>query len=628
MLNKIAIAICLLSTLLFYGQTKKEVNKIVSTYNFRVLDSLKEKYSKDYTQNKLQAIHMAKINNWPLTKVEHGNYMELQKISDQGKPIYYTTYNLAAAKSTRATFLYNNGGLNLNVEGQNMVAFVWDGKTVRVSHQEFIVNGTSKVVIADGATVSGDHATHVMGTMIAEGTQAAARGMAFQANGYSLDWNNDAAEATSAVGIGMLISNHSYGPIFENVSPWYLGAYSADSRVWDEIMYNAPFYLHCVAAGNDGQKSNTSAIGGISSYDKLSSAATAKNTMAVANAYDAIINTTDGSILGGGTIHPSSSQGPTDDLRIKPDITGNGYNVYSPTNTSDSSYQYFTGTSMASPNVAGTLLLLQQLYAQETANYMYAATLKGLALHTADDRGLNGPDARYGWGLLNAKRAAEVILSNIDIISENTLNNNDTYSFQVTTDGTKPLEASISWTDPAGVANSGTLNDNTPVLVNDLDIRITKGGDVFYPWKLSSVNTNTKADNIVDPFEKIEITNPGNNTYTITVSHKGTLENNSQNYSLIVTGITSSTVGVSDDSISDFKIYPNPTIDKKVNLVLSENLVDANLLILDITGRTVYQKALGNSIMQAIDLQNLNSGLYLIKIANKNTKIIKKLIIK
>lgn len=32
---------------------------------------------------------------------------------------------------------------------------------------------------------------------------------------------------------------------------------------------------------------------------------------------------------------------------------------------------------------------------------MKAATLKGLACHTADDAGTVGPD--HGWGLLNAK---------------------------------------------------------------------------------------------------------------------------------------------------------------------------------------------------------------------------------
>merc|ERR1711974_194031 len=134
---------------------------------------------------------------------------------------------------------------------------------------------------------------------------------------------------------------------------------------------------------------------------------TSKNNLVVANGQDANVNA-DGS-LNSVVINSSSSEGPTDDLRIKPDITGNGTGVYSTDSDSNSDYATLTGTSMASPNVTGTLLLLQQHFSSLNGSFMRAATLKGLALHTADDAGIVGPDAVYGWGLLNAKAAAEVI---------------------------------------------------------------------------------------------------------------------------------------------------------------------------------------------------------------------------
>ncbi|MGK4566633.1 S8 family serine peptidase [Flavobacterium sp. 3HN19-14] len=74
-------------------------------------------------------------------------------------------------------------------------------------------------------------------------------------------------------------------------------------------------------------------------------------------------------------------------MRIKPDITGNGTNLYSSLESSDSAYGNLTGTSMASPNVMGTLLLLQQHFKNKTQHFMKAATLKALACHTADDAG-------------------------------------------------------------------------------------------------------------------------------------------------------------------------------------------------------------------------------------------------
>ena len=53
---------------------------------------------------------------------------------------------------------------------------------------------------------------------------------------------------------------------------------------------------------------------------------------------------------------------------------------------------------MSSPKVVGSLLLLQQHYNQTNGNFMKAATLKSLALHTADDTETDGPDAIWGWG--------------------------------------------------------------------------------------------------------------------------------------------------------------------------------------------------------------------------------------
>lgn len=86
----------------------------------------------------------------------------------------------------------------------------------------------------------------------------------------------------------------------------------------------------------------------------------AKNVLTIANAQDAVINA-DGS-LSSVSINSSSSQGPSDDRRIKPDVTGNGTSVNSTVETSDTATGSMSGTSMAAPNVTGTLLLLQQHY--------------------------------------------------------------------------------------------------------------------------------------------------------------------------------------------------------------------------------------------------------------------------
>ncbi|CAL2091446.1 conserved protein of unknown function precursor containing a T9SS type A C-terminal secretion signal. Putative S8 family peptidase [Tenacibaculum sp. 190524A02b] len=531
------------------AQSKNEAQKIRSKYNLTKLRGMKQNFEKDASDEKQQALRLAKQNGWK-TKftAKDGSMLELQRVVD-GKPIYYTTFNEDAARSTRTNHLNSGGSLGLNLMGQNMTAHVWDGGIARATHREYDgAGGNNRFSVGDGSSSQNFHAAHVTGTIIASGVTASAKGMAPHAKGVGYDWNNDKAEATTAASNGMLVSNHSYGfRVRDNsgqviIPQYYFGGYIDESRDWDQIMFNAPQYLMVVAAGNDGNDNtaNTNPAGG-SGWDKLTGHSTSKNNLVVANAQDANVDS-NGNLVSV-SINSSSSEGPTDDFRIKPDITGNGTGVYSTYHNGDASYQNLTGTSMASPNVTGSLLLLQEHYNNTHGSYMRAATLKGLALHTADDAGASGPDAVFGWGLLNAKKAAESITKrgNETKIEELTLSAGQTYTITVDADGTNPLLASISWTDRPGVANTGTVNLSTPALVNDLDLRVSKSGTTYLPYKLTSPTTSTKQDNNVDPYERVDVAN-ASGTYTITVTHKGTLTGGSQNYTLIVTGVTGTPV--------------------------------------------------------------------------------------
>ncbi len=112
-----------------------------------------------------------------------------------------------------------------------------------------------------------------------------------------------------------------------------------------------------------------------------------------------------------------SSWGPTDDGRIKPDLVAAGVNLFSLSAANDSSYTTLSGTSMASPNVTGSLLLLQELYKNlHSGNFMRSSTLKALAIHTAKETGIYpGPDYSYGWGLLDDQAAAKLLLNQNDL---------------------------------------------------------------------------------------------------------------------------------------------------------------------------------------------------------------------
>ena len=365
----------------------------------------------------------------------------------------------------------------------------------------------------------------------------------------SHDWTRDKIEVADAAADGLLLSNHSYGIKADRVPDWYFGAYTKVAQDWDKIMYNAPYYLMVTAAGN-AQKSRdneTPTYGKTADgFDVLLGFTISKNNITVAGANSDIDKNGN---LKSADVSTYSSFGPVDDGRIKPDIAGNGGSVLSTDSASNTSYNTSSGTSMATPGVTGSLLLLQQYNMELYGSYMKAATLKGLALHTADDIDAQGPDYKMGWGIMNSKNAADV-LNNKDFsshVAEESLENGEEFSFEITANGNETLIASISWTDvESSFINSGELNNTTAALVNDLDIRITKNGQTFLPWKLNPAQANnaaTKGDNRVDPFERIEIPN-AEGTYTITVSHKGDLVNNAQDFSLIVSGVQMTTCSI------------------------------------------------------------------------------------
>ncbi len=96
-----------------------------------------------------------------------------------------------------------------------------------------------------------------------------------------------------------------------------------------------------------------------------------------------------------------SSQGPTNDGRIKPDLSGpDGVSIY----TGDVNLHY--GTSFASPHVAGAASLLLSKYP-----YLTAAELQPTLENWAVDMGEQGKDNIYGSGRLNLFVSDSPVLS-------------------------------------------------------------------------------------------------------------------------------------------------------------------------------------------------------------------------
>jgi len=559
-------------------------SKIVNLSNPAVRRQVVEHLAQQSQQRKTDAWAIAQNYGWAAKERINGRIFELMAI--EGDRVYvYKTCNVNAAISIGADLIRNTSPYDVN--GADLTVGIWDAGAVRPTHQEF----GGRVTIMESVG-NEDHSTHVGGTIGAAGANPSALGMAPSVLIDSYEWNDDVSEMTSRAmsepneANKIQISNHSYGYICgweHSFSPprWYgtwgnresdyFGIYDSYVVPWDELCYNAPYYLPFKAAGND-RNDNAPAQGQTFEYyrfprwrtkkynsskdpyndgwdnggfDTIMTVGVAKNIMTVGAVDDAVSSGVRD--INQATMTSFSGWGPTDDGRIKPDIVTNGVGLYSPIASSDSSYASYSGTSMATPGAAGVATLLVEYYGQLfPTQAMRASTLKALIIHTADDLGNSGPDYKFGWGLMNAEAAAEQIADHYDFpdankITEGVLddvNTVQTYTFEW--DGNSPIRATLCWTDPPADAVTG-LDNPLPRLINDLDLRIIDpNASVHYPFVLnpaSPADTATTGDNILDNVEQVLIYSPNvPGSYAAQVSYKGTLTGNEQHYSLILSG--------------------------------------------------------------------------------------------
>ena len=530
-----------------------------------------QKEANRFVLNSAERKRLSEQHRFPLVlSLDHQRTAVFQYMDGAGQPVYYTTYNVNAAKTTGASSMQAGGEFDLDLRGRGMVVGIYDQTRPKANHREF----GNRVTQIDGSTeILSNHATHVTGTILAAGINGSARGMANEATGWAFNWDGDVSKMIQngydpdlRPG-GHLISNHSYG----NLVGWYqhangnwawagnesinnredyrFGFYTSKSQQIDDLAFAKPFYTVVWAAGNDRSDVGDGSKNPDGPEDSIGPEGVPKNNITI-GAVNEVINYQGPDDV---VISSFSSWGPTDDGRIKPDFVAMGVNVFSTsiTDAQTDSYTSMSGTSMAAPNATGSLFLLQELYHSRNArNYMRSATLKALAIHTAKEAGTSpGPDYRFGWGLLDVKAAAEVVLNengSSDLIRELVLENNQVFEHEFVSDGIQPIKATIAWTDPAGSPPAPSLNPADLMLVNDLDLRIIdEDGNEHFPWSLNpregaTARAVNDRDNFRDNVEQVIIEAPEARKYILRISHKGNLKNNLQAFSLILSA------GVSD----------------------------------------------------------------------------------
>ncbi len=559
--------------------------KELSTEAKQELRNLASKYSEKFDSRRGPVWErLNQMTTGPQGILNRTPHAKLIGINELGFPIYYSISNINSAKTVRVDELWPGDETGYDVNG-SQISFekmgIWDQGTVRTTHVEL----ANKVILAEDQEDIAQHATMVAGTMMARGVNYWVTGMAPGSKMQSFDWENDFSELALAASDGLIISNHSYNEyagweynVAESAYYWYgdpsisetddynFGYYGDAAHDLDEITHNAGNLLICWSSGNqrmfgpggeaiehfiwDGDEWVTSNVlrnddGGTTGYDAIAGSAIAKNIMTV-GAVQSIPN--DYNEPSDVIITSFTSMGPTDDGRIKPDIVAPGLNVGSCSAVDDESYSSSSGTSFSAPCVAGVAAVLQDYYHETHGNEnATASTIKALLIHTAEEAGPNpGPDYKYGWGLMSARRAADLINDDANLggrISERVIHNSHSDSI-IFYNGLVDASAqiTIAWNDPPSEVPDPSLDSRDPVLVNDLDVRLIRilNSRTYEPYVLDPYNPTDPAitgDNIVDNVEQIEADELSRGYYALVVSHKDTLTGGSQPYSLIVDGM-------------------------------------------------------------------------------------------
>ena len=236
-----------------------------------------------------------------------------------------------------------------------------------------------------------------------------------------------------------------------------LGARKLDAVVWGHRQ------LYVVAQANDS-------IHGYSNYGA------AKNSLAV------------GAALDSGELSGFSSHGPTRDGRLAPNVVGPGVALNSPAGGgSPGGYVSLSGTSMASPAVAGvSALLMEAVPAHREQPALTRARLMASAIRPDawfDDPGAFPADNSTGPGAMNARFGLGKVSALTSVLNRDRADgwtggsfsaafSDGEYAFYdiVVPEGASRLDVVLTWDEPP-------VDVIADAVVNDLDLWLDEGAD-------------------------------------------------------------------------------------------------------------------------------------------------------
>ena len=214
-----------------------------------------------------------------------------------------------------------------------------------------------------------------------------------------------------------------------------------------------------------------------------------------------------------------SSRGPAVDGRWAPTVAAPGEEVASSRNDlggicstpipgTNNLYAFCSGTSMASPHAAGTVVLLTQWWRGFHAGANPSpAMAKALLVNGAVDMGAADiPNAGEGWGRVDATNIITPAAP-AEYWDQTRLFAATGETFHVTLgvpNPSLPVKITLAWTDAAGAAGAN------PALVNDLDLTVVDGASTYHGNRFTAGWSATGgAPDTLNNLENVFVQHPG-----------------------------------------------------------------------------------------------------------------------
>lgn len=427
-------------------------------------------------------------------------------------------------------------------------------------HDDFKGRIVSITDVSIGASTSPDdesgHGTHVSGTALGDGTMSGSNteakayegsyagvapkaGLVFQAIGSDVGGSSvfppfpySSGMFQPAYNLGARFHSDSWG----TTSSSFFGVYSTTTQNIDSFVWSNQDMVIVFAAGNNAFFGNTS----------ITPQATAKNILAVGGSenYKPLLEDNRGTADNPNDLYLGTSRGPTVDGRVKPDVMAPATEVFSTrsrvavpgiTGTNATCYKNVsntpglwdlgpnyascTGTSMATPHVAGMALLTREYYrTQRKASSPSAALVKATLINGAMDMGFGTPSNETGWGRVNLSQSLPDVQQmpsdekrELFFVDEKTgLSTGGKKEYTITASKGRPLKITLVWTDKESALGAAkNLVNDLNLIVTDPDGKVYHGNDFKAPF-------DDKTDTL-NNIEQVRIASSGAGKYTISV---------------------------------------------------------------------------------------------------------------